>query len=544
LESKVSSLEKKVSRPAAGVRASAPVAIRAVRDELQLRAKLRNAADPDVADPAVDRLLHALSGVHGARETSGVVWRLAKQEFQTRRRLHIVITFVVLLVVMALAALALRWTPAVTVLSMLGAAAVTCLPALQGAARVLSLARNAREARELPLVIELEKLARARQEEAEAELDVQHREEELTRLRDRGQRLHDFVRERASSSDYGSRLGVISQLRQDFEQLAGLLPHPGKTGSLPQGAEEVLVAAEAVTQRVGDVDRIVLFIDDLDRCLHDKVVEVLQAVHLLLAFKLFLVVVGVDSRWLEPSLTAHYENLLEEPDSYLEKIFQIPFTLSPTSRSRYHDLVDKVAPLARPETVSPTAAEDDAETDTGRPPAEASTSGADKRAPSLAVGPSPPPPVSLPRPEALVITREERHLLRELGGIVPTPRAVKRLVNIYRMLRVGVPEDELEAFGPGGRREYQAALLLLTVLVGRPLLVERLFGSIMAPGDDDAWAVLQKFPELAELLTPLGAEISVWDRDVYRRWAPRVARFSFRFALTRSLSSPESERKS
>ncbi len=35
------------------------------------------------------------------------------------------------------------------------------------------------------------------------------------------------------------------------------------------------------------VNRIVLYIDDLDRCEPDKVAKVLQAVHLLLAFPLF-----------------------------------------------------------------------------------------------------------------------------------------------------------------------------------------------------------------------------------------------------------------
>lgn len=45
------------------------------------------------------------------------------------------------------------------------------------------------------------------------------------------------------------------------------------------------------------VERIVLYIDDLDRCPPKRVVEVLEAVHLLLAFPLFVVVVGVDVRW-------------------------------------------------------------------------------------------------------------------------------------------------------------------------------------------------------------------------------------------------------
>ena len=37
-----------------------------------------------------------------------------------------------------------------------------------------------------------------------------------------------------------------------------------------------------------------LYIDDLDRCSEDKVVKVLEAVHLLLAFKLFVVIVAVE----------------------------------------------------------------------------------------------------------------------------------------------------------------------------------------------------------------------------------------------------------
>ena len=44
------------------------------------------------------------------------------------------------------------------------------------------------------------------------------------------------------------------------------------------------------------IERIVLYIDDLDRCPPERVVEVLQAVHLLLAFELFVVVVAVDAR--------------------------------------------------------------------------------------------------------------------------------------------------------------------------------------------------------------------------------------------------------
>ncbi len=70
-------------------------------------------------------------------------------------------------------------------------------------------------------------------------------------------------------------------------------------------------------------------------------VELLEAVHLLLAFDLFVVVVGVDPRWLLHSLRekfSAFQNGADKPSSeqlewvttpqdYLEKIFQIPFSL-------------------------------------------------------------------------------------------------------------------------------------------------------------------------------------------------------------------------
>lgn len=59
------------------------------------------------------------------------------------------------------------------------------------------------------------------------------------------------------------------------------------------------------------IDRIVLYIDDLDRCRSEIVIQVLEAVHLILAFELFVVVAGVDPRWLSESLSNRFKNLKE-----------------------------------------------------------------------------------------------------------------------------------------------------------------------------------------------------------------------------------------
>src|SRR6185312_2766521 len=101
-----------------------------------------------------------------------------------------------------------------------------------------------------------------------------------------------FVTERAATDEYRQHLGLISTVRKDFEQLVSLLKDWRVNGGDEDG-------------RPG-IDRIVLYIDDLDRCSPRQVVDVLQAVHLLLALDLFVVVVGVDPRWLLRALRDQY----------------------------------------------------------------------------------------------------------------------------------------------------------------------------------------------------------------------------------------------
>jgi hypothetical protein len=116
------------------------------------------------------------------------------------------------------------------------------------------------------------------------------------------------------------------------------------------------------------VSRIVLYIDDLDRCPEDKVLDVLRAVHLLLAFPLFVVVVAVDPRWVARCLRNALGASLAAPGisaseletlggastaaDYLEKIFQIPLWLRPIPAAQRPALVRALlvgrAPPAKP----------------------------------------------------------------------------------------------------------------------------------------------------------------------------------------------------
>ena len=296
------------------------VALQAVRTDKDLLAHLqalaRGHSDEYVS---ADRLASALEDVQTLSQRVHAIGRLLQEEVLYRRRSVTLVTLGIFVSVAVSAWVLLNWSLAGKLSALLGAVIAGLSPALTATMRLLYLARDAREARELPLVEKREQLAQAVAEEQAAQHEVERHEKELAELRDKGLQLQRFVRERAASSDYRSRLGVISQVRRDFEQLVDLLP-----GDKPAGAEQVAAVAAEVARRVPEVERIVLFIDDLDRRPPPKVVEVLQAVHLLLAFKLFVVVVGVDSQWLERSLKRTTRTSLTNPRGISRRFSRSP----------------------------------------------------------------------------------------------------------------------------------------------------------------------------------------------------------------------------
>lgn len=253
-------------------------------------------------------------------------------------------------------------------------------------------------------------------------------------------RLVNFVRARATDGEYAAHQGLIATIRRDFEELSRglgsseddqadaaaarraefkqrirtLIDQNLNVLSKPdKDALEALAQDDSTAPR--SFKRIVLYIDDLDRCPPDKVVEVLQAVHMLLAFPLFVVFVAVDIRWVAGALENHFVSMFEGSSEtgrpiatdYLEKIFQIPYWLPEVDAQTGSSLFDSLFPRA--EHHSPAA---------------------------------PHIPVSAEFlhavPTQIDVTDIERDALRDYavyaGG---SPRKIIRYANIYRLLKAG-----------------------------------------------------------------------------------------------------------
>lgn len=100
--------------------------------------------------------------------------------------------------------------------------------------------------------------------------------------------------------------------------------------------------------------RLVTFIDDLDRCLPEKAVEILEAVKLFLDVPGCVFVLGLDQKVIARGIEVKYRELAPSPETsgeeqspflidggrYLEKIIQLPFHIPPIERGNVASFVN------------------------------------------------------------------------------------------------------------------------------------------------------------------------------------------------------------
>lgn len=279
--------------------------------------------------------------------------------------------------------------------------------------------------------------------------------------------LYSFIEKRSESEDYQKYLGIVSLIRKDFEILSSLfLEHK----------EEDFDNEQFRDKFERPLERIILYIDDLDRCPEDRVVEVLEAVNLLMAFPLFIVVVGVDPRWVKNALLKKYElqftgemngyssskslNAIESID-YLEKIFQVPFHLKEASDDSVKDML-KTLIQSRIDPLEEKEINNTEEISNGKSEIIEDANipyGGDTQTTTV---------ISTNKlnhlPKSLTLSKKEIELMQDLSPIIGNnPRAIKRFVNVYQIVRA---HEELTYNIAEKESEFLIIMFLLALPVG------------------------------------------------------------------------------
>ena len=128
----------------------------------------------------------------------------------------------------------------------------------------------------------------------------------------------------------------------DLQAMLKYAPYEAQVTELTQLQERFRDMVEVL---VGEDGRLVVFIDDLDRCTPDKVPEVLEAVKLFTTTPRCVYVLGLDHDIVRQGIEKKYEfETATEAAEYLEKIVQIPFHLPPLDEGRVESFVHDYYP--------------------------------------------------------------------------------------------------------------------------------------------------------------------------------------------------------
>jgi hypothetical protein len=281
-------------------------------------------------------------------------------------------------------------------------------------------------------------------------------------------------------------------------------------------------------------------------------------------------------------------------EDYLEKIFQIPLWLRKMDASAARRMVQGLlrgsvaatSPHATPALLADAETDRTAATATPSADAPAPSTPADAigaadvtarspitptPAPSTTPPPAPDsPPPTPPEPLKIVPNLESLQVrdfeLSAIDGLSPllgrSPRALKRFVNLYRLIKAGLTPTEHNAFirqHDQGFADFEAVLFLLAVDTGLPRVSRALFDALLAmnldpeANDPDLKHLMQALEKHDAAKTADWTTLREWFTARQRSeafgtasirrlatWVPRVSRYSFQAAHLEATRTPPS----
>jgi formylglycine-generating enzyme required for sulfatase activity len=159
----------------------------------------------------------------------------------------------------------------------------------------------------------------------------------------------EAVEEARKAFGKGEPVSQVSKLAQAFRR-EELTHYQAQLRSLEQFQRHFRQLVQVLLRRPDEQPRrLVVFVDDLDRCLPEKALPVLEALKLFLDVEGCIYVLALDPEAIESALRTRYkgDNLPgreAKARQYLEKIVQLPFILPPIEDEPMRDYVHSLAP--------------------------------------------------------------------------------------------------------------------------------------------------------------------------------------------------------
>jgi len=106
------------------------------------------------------------------------------------------------------------------------------------------------------------------------------------------------------------------------------------------GLKKITQQMETIRKLEGNAYRVIIFIDDLDRCSPKKALEVLESIKLFLGMEGFIFVVGLSHKTVTHLITQAYKETGVMGEDYIKKIIQIPIKIPTWSQESIVDLIE------------------------------------------------------------------------------------------------------------------------------------------------------------------------------------------------------------
>ncbi|BBO70952.1 hypothetical protein DSCA_48820 [Desulfosarcina alkanivorans] len=268
----------------------------------------------------------------------------------------------------------------------------------------------------------------------------------------RHESLLALISNRLEGRFYEDKLGLLHQVKADLQELSdALLDKRAPDGLFPRGEP-----------------RIILVIDDLDRCPPKRVVEVLEAVQLLVKTPAFVVVLAIDVRYVTRALEMAYQGVLVrggDPSGldYIEKIIQVPYRVRPVSAAAVGGFLRAQMMIKKEDLPAAEAVPEETEPgSSGAGPQAGRDDAEEPEAARLSVARSARTELRVLPTDVLKFSRREHETISACCSTLEVnPRAMKRLVNVYKLLKI---IWHRRGFREGPGEAVQKAMLALLVL--------------------------------------------------------------------------------